>query len=80
MQIRFRQPADPAAFASLAGTTVTASDGARLELEVTGPIGPLLRLIADHDPADLTCRHAGLDELFLAFYRESPAPERSHAR
>jgi ABC-2 type transport system ATP-binding protein len=80
MQIRFRQPVDPSAFAGLPGTAVTASDGPRLELEVTGQIGPLLRLIADHDPADLTCRHAGLDELFLGFYRESPAPEASHAR
>jgi ABC-2 type transport system ATP-binding protein len=80
MQIRFRQPVDPSAFAGLPGTAVTASQGPRLELEVTGPIGPLLRLIADHDPADLTCRHAGLDELFLGFYRESPAPEASHAR
>jgi len=80
IEIRFRQPVDPAIFGGLPGTAVTASDGPRLELEVTGPIGPLLRLIADHDPAGLTCRHAGLDELFLAFYRESPAPERSHAR
>jgi ABC-2 type transport system ATP-binding protein len=80
MQILFRRPVDPALFAGLPGTTVTASDGPRLELEVTGQIGPLLRLVADHDPADLTCRHAGLDELFPGFYRDTPAPEASRAR
>jgi hypothetical protein len=77
MQVTFRQPVDPSPFAGLAGTTATLSDGPRLELGVTGPIGPLLRLIADHDPADLTSRHAGLDELFLGFYRDTPAPEAS---
>jgi ABC-2 type transport system ATP-binding protein len=80
MHVRFRQPVDPAVFTSLAGTTVTASDGTRLELEVTGQIGPLLRLIADNEPVDLTSRHADLDELFLAFYRESSAQEASRAR
>ncbi len=80
MQVTFRRPVNPAVFAGLAGATVTASDGSRLDLEVTGPIGPLLRLIADHDPADLTSRHADLDELFLGFYRDAPAPEASHAR
>jgi ABC-2 type transport system ATP-binding protein len=80
MQVRFRQPVDPTAFAGVPGTTVTLSDGARLELEVTGQIGPLLRRIADHDPVDLTSRHADLDELFLGFYRDTPAPEASRAR
>ncbi len=80
MQVRFRQPVDPSAFAGLAGTTVTSSDGPQLGLEITGQIAPVLRLIADHDPVDLTCRRAGLDELFLGFYRESRAPEASRAR
>jgi ABC-2 type transport system ATP-binding protein len=79
MQVTFRQPVDPALFAGLPGTTVTLSDGPRLELEVTGPIAALLRLIADHDPADLTSRPADLDELFLGFYRETPAPEATRA-
>ena len=46
---------------------------------MTGAIGPVLRVIADHDPVDLTSRHADLDELFLAYYREPAAPESSHA-
>lgn len=51
-------------------------DGDAVRLEVTGAIGPVLRVIADHDLVDFTCQHADLDELFLAFYRESAAPSR----
>jgi ABC-2 type transport system ATP-binding protein len=50
-----------------------------VQLRVTGAIGPVLRAVADHDPVDVTAQHADLDELFLAYYRESVAPEPSHA-
>ena len=39
---------------------------------MTGEIGPVLKVIASHDPVDLISRPPGLDELFLGFYRESP--------
>jgi ABC-2 type transport system ATP-binding protein len=73
---RFTRPVDPAPFAGIDGVSVTSCDGGTVQLEVTGPIGPVLRVIADHDPVDLTSQHADLDELFLAYYRE---PEPSHA-
>lgn len=79
VRARFARPVDPALFAGLSGVSVTSSDAQAIQLRVTGPIGPLLRAIADHDPVDLTAEHAGLDELFLAYYRESDAPEPSHA-
>ncbi len=80
MEIRFRHPVDPAGLSAVPGVTVTAADGARVTLDVTGDIGPVLRVIASHDPAGLTARPAGLDELFLGFYRRSPkAEEASHA-
>ena len=78
MEILFRRPVDPAALSAVAGVTVTAADGPRVTLGVTGDIGPVLRVIASHDPAGLTARPAGLDELFLDFYRRSPAAEASH--
>ncbi len=80
METRFRRPVHAAALSAVTGVTVTASDGPRVTLDVTGEIGPVLRVIASHDPVDLICRPAGLDELFLAFYRESPEPEMPHAR
>jgi beta-exotoxin I transport system ATP-binding protein len=76
---RFARPVAPALFAGIGGLSVTSCDGDAVHLEVTGAVGPVLRVIADHDPVDLTCQHADLDELFLAYYRESAAPESSHA-
>jgi beta-exotoxin I transport system ATP-binding protein len=78
---RFTRPVAPALFAGLDGVSVTSCDGDTVQLQVTGAIGPALRVIAGHDPVDLTCQHAGLDELFLAYYRQSATtPESSRAR
>ena len=79
MEVRFRRTVDPADLKAVTGVTVTASDGPRLTLNVTGEIGPVLKVIASHDPIDLISRPADLDELFLNFYRESPEEEVSHA-
>jgi ABC-2 type transport system ATP-binding protein len=79
MEVRFRYRVDPAELSAVKGVTVTASDGPRVTLEVTGPIAPVLKVIASHDPVDLISRPPGLDELFLGFYRDSPQPEASHA-
>jgi ABC-2 type transport system ATP-binding protein len=79
MEVWFRRPVDPAGLSVLAGVTVTAADGARLALDVTGEIGPVLKVIASHDPVDLTCRPADLDELFLDFYRHPQEKEVTHA-
>jgi ABC-2 type transport system ATP-binding protein len=73
MEIRFRRRVDHAELGSLRGVTVTMADGPRVTLDVTGEIGPVLRVIATHDPVDLTARPADLDELFLGFYRQPPA-------
>ncbi len=76
MEVRFRQPVDPARFAAMPGVVATAGhdgedgDGTHLSLQVTGDVGPVLRAVADCDPVDVVARHADLDELFLDFYRE----------
>jgi ABC-2 type transport system ATP-binding protein len=70
MEVRFRRPVEPDALSAVTGVTVTGSDGVRITLEVTGEIAPVLKVIADHDPADLISRPADLDELFLSFYRK----------
>ena len=79
MEVRFRRPVDHAELSALTGVTVTGSDGPRMTLDVTGEIGPVLKVIASHDPVALTSRPADLDELFLDFYRPSSARETSHA-
>ena len=79
MQVRFRRPVDPASLAAVTGVTVTAADGPRMTLDVTGEIGPVLKVIASCDPVDLISRPADLDELFLDYYREPARAETSHA-
>ncbi len=79
LEVRFRRPVDPADLRATAGVTVTACDGLRAELDVTGEIGPVLKVIASRDPVDLVCRPADLDELFLGFYREPAGQEVTHA-
>jgi beta-exotoxin I transport system ATP-binding protein len=79
MDVRFGEPVEPAALASLDGVTVTARDGDRLTFQVTGAIGPVLKAIAEHHPVDVLARHADLDELFLELYREPASPEAAHA-
>jgi ABC-2 type transport system ATP-binding protein len=77
----FRQPVDSKVFAAIDGVSVTASEDTRVALEVPkGAIGPVLRVIADHDPVDVVSRHADLDELFLDFYRKSPSSESTRGR
>jgi ABC-2 type transport system ATP-binding protein len=79
LEVRFRRPVDLAELKTLPGVTITAAEGPFLSLDVIGEIGPVLRYIADRDPVDLVARSADLDELFLDFYRQSPAKAVSHA-
>ena len=72
IEVRFPGRVDPSQFARLPGVWVVSSEGGHVVLEANGPIGPLLRTIAEHDPLDVTARRADLDELFLDFYRASP--------
>ena len=76
---RFARPVAPTLFAGIDGVSVTSCDDGAVQLVVTGAIGPVLRVIADHDPVDFTCQHADLDELFLAYYREPATAEPPHA-
>jgi beta-exotoxin I transport system ATP-binding protein len=70
VQVRFREPVPASLFAGMAGVTVITCDGASVALQISGPIAPLLRVIAEQDPVDLVVRHADLEELFLEVYRD----------
>jgi ABC-2 type transport system ATP-binding protein len=80
MQVRFRHPVAAATLSAVRGVTVTATNGPQVELDVTGEVGPVLTVIASHDPVGLISRPASLDELFLGFYHEPADPEASRAR
>jgi ABC-2 type transport system ATP-binding protein len=75
LELRFRDPVDPAVF-RVDGVRILDASGAHVVLEVSGAIGPVLRIAADLDPVGLVSRQADLDELFLSFYRdEGQAPD-----
>lgn len=69
LELRFRHPVDPAIF-RIDGVRVLESSAAHVTMEVTGALGPVLRIAADLDPIGLVSRQADLDELFLDFYRD----------
>ncbi len=69
LELRFRDPVDPAVF-RVDGVRVLDASGGHVILEVSGAIGPVLRIAADLDPVGLVSRQADLDELFLGFYRD----------
>jgi beta-exotoxin I transport system ATP-binding protein len=79
LEITFPQAVAITLFDDLDGVALTAVEGARVWLEVTGPIGPVLARVAEQDPVDVICRHASLDELFLELYRDEQHPEASRA-
>ena len=79
VNVEFHRDVDRSLFAGIGGVVVSAADGRRLALKVTGAIGPVLKVIAENDPVDVVARHADLDELFLDLYRDPPAPESTDA-
>jgi ABC-2 type transport system ATP-binding protein len=79
IEVRFRAPVAPSVFATLRDVRVAATDGPHVTLELTGPIGPVLTVVAANDPVDLLSQPPDLDELFLSFYRTPPSPEPADA-
>lgn len=79
IEARFTAPVDQSLFASLDGVQVAECADGRIALDVSGPIAPVLRVIADRDPVDLVSRPASLDELFLDLYRTPSTEEHADA-
>jgi ABC-2 type transport system ATP-binding protein len=73
VEASFPAHVDPSLFAGMSGVSITSCEDSRIILEVTGAIGPVLKVIAERDPIDVTARHADLDELFLDIYGQGQA-------
>jgi ABC-2 type transport system ATP-binding protein len=73
LRLEFASPVDPSAFTNLEGVSRAAADGAAVELQLVGPIAPVLRAALDLDLVDVVSRHADLDELFLSYFRDQGA-------
>jgi ABC-2 type transport system ATP-binding protein len=80
IEFRVAGDIDPGRFSAIDGVQVTEAGPGRITLTVRGPVAPVLRTAAGLDPVDVTARPADLDELFLAYYRGTPAREHADAR
>lgn len=59
--------------ASVPGVASVRTAGQSVHLEVTGPVQPLLHVLAEHDVTRLASREPSLEELFLAHYGAATA-------
>jgi ABC-2 type transport system ATP-binding protein len=73
IEFRFGSLVSAAAFTGLEDVAILRCEDGRVVLSVRGSVAPLLRVAASLDPLDVLARPADLDELFLTFYRDSPA-------
>ena len=73
IEFRFAHPVRADAFAGLENARILHCDDGRAVFAVRGSVAPLLRVAASLEPLDVLARPADLDELFLTFYRDSPA-------
>jgi ABC-2 type transport system ATP-binding protein len=71
MTLRFAERADPVPFRALPSVVRVEANGDDLELHVRGEIAPVLEAALAQHVVDLTSHHADLEELFLAYYRNS---------
>jgi ABC-2 type transport system ATP-binding protein len=71
VEVTFEGPAPP--LAPPAGVTALAVGDSTVRFEVTGPIGPLLSLLAEHRVLSLISREPSLEEIFLHHYRPPSA-------
>jgi ABC-2 type transport system ATP-binding protein len=71
MGFRFARPPDPEPFRRLDGVTNVEVQDRDLDLQVTGGVAPVLEAALAQDVVDVTAHHADLDELFLAYYRDT---------
>jgi ABC-2 type transport system ATP-binding protein len=58
----------PPDLAAVPGVTCAVADGLHVHLEVQGPVGPLLHVLAGTSVRELLSREPSLEELFLAHY------------
>ena len=70
VELTFRGPVDPSAFAGLAGVSDVEAAGHVITMRVSGPIGAVISVAAAHGIVDVVSREPNLEDVFLAQYGE----------
>ena len=71
MGFRFPGTPDPVPFRRLDGVGDVEVHDNDVDLQVTGGVAPVLEAALAQGVVDVTAHHADLDELFLAYYRDT---------
>jgi ABC-2 type transport system ATP-binding protein len=70
VELSFREPVPTAIFESLDGVSAVEADGDVVRMRVSGPIGDVVVLAAEHGLVDVVSREPNLEDVFLAQYGE----------
>jgi ABC-2 type transport system ATP-binding protein len=76
VELRFAGPVPVAAFTALPNVENVTVDADTVRLQVSGPIGDILRAAAQYDLIDVVSRESNLEDVFLAEYAQEPASGR----
>ncbi|MBI1259179.1 MAG: ATP-binding cassette domain-containing protein [Chloroflexi bacterium] len=72
MRLRFREPVEASAIASVPGVSEIISEGKALSFQLVGDVDPLLRAISSYYVEDIEVQEPTLEEVFLKFYSAQP--------
>ena len=72
VELRFAGPVPVEAFSAVPGVTNVTAEDHVLRMQVSGPIGPVVREAARFELADFVSREPNLEEVFLAEYGQAP--------
>jgi ABC-2 type transport system ATP-binding protein len=79
VEIHFGSPVPARVFAGLAGVHDVTTLGDVVRCTVIGSMDPLVKAAAGFDVVDLTSHEPGLEEVFLAYYGETPGAASENA-
>jgi beta-exotoxin I transport system ATP-binding protein len=75
LRLRFAEPVDPTHLLAIPGVTLLNQPTANsLHLEVTGSMDTLIKTLGIYPVEDLETERPSLEEIFLAYYRETETP------
>ena len=75
VELEFESPAEASAFEGVPGVRDVTVENHRVVLSFAGSMDSLLRMVVDrYGVVDIATREADLEEIFLTYYRDAPAP------
>jgi ABC-2 type transport system ATP-binding protein len=74
VELSFSGPVAPALFSELPGVSGVEATNGTITMRVAGPIGPVVRVAAEHDLLDVVSREPNLEDVFLAQYGRGGGP------